>query len=216
MVITNRVIQRAFPIGDKRRIQLPKFRGPEGVGSWRMICPRETVRSYDPLNPTTGGFATDEDGFYPIQAVFVGCVALQGPGYGPWPVYENDGLSRCAIYLDSVVTPFDLNLGPLTMEWRVKCSAASVSNLLKSGSISFASQDLAGTTITKTGLIVDVSGPLGNQFELWARILPTNGQMFPMEVSLQFIVDRLGDRGGAILGAISGGGELPTLNMSDT
>lgn len=208
---TGRNVQQTFPMGDKRRIQLPRFRGPEGLGSWRVVCPRQRVRPTDPNDLQSG---SDENGYWPIQAVFVGCESYQPGGYGSWPVYENDCLSRASIILDSVwtVDGEDLTI-PLTMAWQIKSAAAGVPTVLKSGTISFAKGDFNGTTLGKTGLIAYVSAPLGNEFQLWAKTIPDNsGILRPLDVSLQFAVDRLGDRVGSFLGRIANGGELPTLN----
>lgn len=199
-----------FPTGDLRRIQLPNFRGPEGLGSWRLICPRQKVRIWDPSHTVDGA---DPDGFWPVQAVFVGCEACSlGSLVTNFPAYKNDGLSRCAIYLDAVFTgDGSMITNDVIMEYRIKVSAACVPEILQEGTITFTSADYSGQTINKAGLIGSVSGIIGNQFEFWAKIDAGVGAK-EIVLSLQFIVDRIGDRLEGYQGVIAGGpGGLPLV-----
>lgn len=203
-----------FPQGDSRRIQLPNFRGPEGLGSWRVVCPRQPVPVYDSADPSA---RADRDGLFPIQAVFVGCQAIRGAGCSAWPVFMNDCLARCAITLDGawVMEDYDFNTS-LQFNWAIKQASASVSSPpLRSGTILFSKTDVStgGQVIGMLGLIVAVNAPLCNQFELWGSIQKNQGLPTPaMSMSLQFAVDRLGGDYSAFVGESSGGGELPEAN----
>ena len=213
-----------FPQGDTRRIQLPDPLGPEEVGSWRTSCPRQTIR-LQALNDDTS--ATDALGFYPIQAVYLGCKTRRPTSCNGYPSFQNDGLARCAVWLNVVAVAKDpsnpqaiIPTGGQDIGFVIKVSSNCVPEPLLSGVIHLPAQTRPGDPIPVMGLIGMVSGVLGNQFEFWAKVLrneePQNPAV-PVEVSLQLDVDRLGDRMGALLGTVAGGspsGILPIVNGS--
>lgn len=202
-----------FPQGDPRRVQLPRFRGPEGLGVWREVCPSQRVPVWNAAQPVAGA---DTDGYFPIQAVFGYPDCAVGDACSKYIAYANDSFSRCAIYLTSVSLDSGGIIGatPIGMDWQIRASAASIGETLLTGTIVFLKNDYAGTTLQRTGLIAQVSGILGNQYELWGRVVYNEGNGLPLRVTTEFVVDRLGDRFGAYLGAINngGGGGLPLLN----
>lgn len=212
MVTPNATI---FPQGDLRRIRLPPFIGPEGLGSWHVAAPPQTVRVWNPAAPQEGA---DVDGYWPIQAVFI-CAQPTNLGNGcqGFLAYRNDLLSRCALsigragLLDGTV----IGASPQHLDFKIKGSTGNLGSNLMLGSITFTKNDYAqGGTLQKVGLIGQVKGILFNQFELWARIRFDTGHGLPMTVAVTFAVDRIGDKLEAYSGDItdSPSGGLPIVH----
>jgi hypothetical protein len=204
-----------FPQGDSRRIKLPNFRGPEGLGSWRVPCPRQHVPVFDETNPVGGA---DDNGLFPIQAVYVGCnaITLASQGCARYQVFENDCLSRCTIYLDAIGIRDNYDFAtPMVVNWAIKQSASGVSELLLSGSLTFAKGSFVGTVIGPVGEVASVNAPLCNQFEFWASVeaASVSGIDHGVMVAMQFAVDRVEGDFNAYLGQIAGGTGLPIVNQ---
>lgn len=208
-------ILRRFPPDPTKRIRLPNFPGPEGLGSWRLpACLPQNVPLWDPSDPR-GGF--DADGYWPVQAVYLDCNARQVkcPGCS-YEAYLNDGLSRCTVWLESVEfqPPFPV-AGGTPLDFVVKVSDHNFPQGLAIGTIIIPQPTTFGDPVTTLGLMASVSGVLGSQFELWARVPvaidtpPRN----PLTIKVAFVVDRIGDRLGAFYGNFVTGGsaQLPKI-----
>lgn len=203
-----------FPCNGPQRIRLPVpvlCAVPPANGqvpSWRVIFGRELV----PVLSEANQAAADEEGYFPINAVFLAAIPCTPVGCEDSKIFIDDGLSRCTYTLNEATFrgPVATPALPQTMDFKAKISSDSIGTNLFHGSVGIdtSKSDPSNTRSITSGILVHVSGVLGTQFELWARI--RNGQTpMPVEVRIQMIVDRLGGAPFAIPGNIAGGPDLP-------
>lgn len=195
-----------FPRELNRLIQLPGAPGPEGLASWRVAFGQFPI----PLLTTESLGAADDDGYYPICAVFLGSPGCPAPGCRDVYVYVNDGLARCAVW----VTQFILETNPapagnVVIQWRVKQALGAANTPVASATSTITFPN--GTTARESGLVVEVDGALCNQFEVWARVNPLLGASAQLRATIEMIVDRLPGRLAVFPspGPLGGGPPLP-------
>ncbi len=200
-----------FPCNGPQRVTLPLTipSGPKGgqipaeSPSWRVIFPREEIKVL--MDSTAQG--ADSDGLFPINAVYLHACGCRVEGCEDVFVFVNDGISRCSVWLNfvEVIPPTGTPPTNQVVNWSIKGAADAINSPLLHGQIQVPA--LASNT---KGLIAEVSGILCTQFEFWASV-STVGVPSPMPVNvrLQFIVDRLGSQIASYLGPVAGGKDLP-------
>lgn len=212
-----------FPCNGPQRILLPPPRGlgPGDVPSWRVVFPRERV-GISELGSFTPPGGTDDDGFYPINAAFLAAPGCKIPGCQDATVFVDDGLSRCSVFLNQafVIAPAGQAPQDQLLDFKVRVAADNIGSTVMHasvqltfpgpGGLGFGAQDPQAPPLPR-GLLATVSGVLCTQFEFWARVRVQNfGTPMPVDVRLQFVMDRLGGQFAAYRGAACvGGGDLP-------
>lgn len=204
----------AFPQnGALRRIQLPGFQGDEGLGSWTITGPPQTVPVWDPANPIDGA---DANGLFPIQSVYLGICGrvVLGPGCGGYEALRNIMLSRCSCWLANVLTADGtVPAAGIAVNWAIKESSFGASEQLLAGQFTFNPATYNGTLGGLNALLGHVSGILGNQYEFWASVASNGGSGVPLLLSVQMDVDRMCGALAAYRGSNSGGSVgLPVVN----
>jgi hypothetical protein len=204
----------AFPNDPMKRVRLPRYPGPEGLGTWRFAsCLDQTVPISNPAAPGGTTDFADADGYFPVEAVYLECLAVQQPLCGAKvnPAFLNDGISRASVWLDQVrSTDGNPIANAQAIDFRVKFSDLVMPEVVAQGTI-VVPQDTP-QRITPYGLIVTTSGgAIAPQVELWARVrLQEAPVAIPLVVRVAFTVDRNGDQMHNFLGRIAGGpGFLP-------
>lgn len=190
----------------------------------RVLLPLPTTACCDPVYdvifartriPVFMGIGGDGAGYFPINAAGLNPPPVPGGTSGGSIVYVNGLLSRCAVYLNhvwftdtTVVTPAT----EVTVEYRIKVSAYGATSTVFHERIGVTPDpnNLSGPAIN-SGLLCEVGGVLCQQFEFWAFVAEF-GDDQPLDVQLQFCMDRSGTPAFAYDGPASiGGGELPVL-----
>lgn len=211
-----------FPKDSSRYVQLPipeqlPCPGPPGsTPGYDVVFPSADI---DVFIADRNADAADAGGFFPVVAAYLNPPGIQGPPCeGVATIYVDGLLSRCAVYLNRVefLDPTQNPLGPCLVDYRIKVAGYGISSTLYQGSFLALADpvDPRGQQVSPRGLLAEVSGVLGTQFELWARVNAdaegTNPQ--GVRVRIQFAMDRLGSAAFAYPGDASvGGGGLPVL-----
>lgn len=203
-----------FPCNSPQRIRLPV---PEvstrtfthgDVPCWRVIFGKELV----PVFTTANAEAADDEGYFPINAVYLLAIPCTPQGCDDSKIFINDGIARCTIALNesTIIAPPGTAVQPQTIDYKVKLSVDAIGTNLFHGSVGIntSKSDPLDQRSSTSGVLVHVSGILGTQFELWARVRNIQAPM-PVEVRIQMIVDRLGGAPFAQPGTIAGGPDLP-------
>lgn len=193
-----------FPASSPQRIKLP-LPPPAQLPSWRVLFSRETVE----VATANSAQGADSEGYFPVNAAY-----LEAQGCRPGlcldaTVFQDDGLSRCALYLnEGVVTPNEPNevATPQLVLYKIKVSIEGIGATLFKGGFLVGFQSNIG--IPKRGFIAEVSGVLGTQFEVWAKVSDGLSAQ-PVKVRFQMILDRLGSAPFAYPGIPAGGDVLP-------
>lgn len=203
-----------FPCNGPQRIRLPV---PElcavppangQVPSWRVIFGKELVPVFNNANLE----AADDDGYFPINAVYLCAHPCTPVGCEDSKIFIDDGLDRCTTALNeaTIINPPGTFINPQTIEYKIKGSMDGIGTNLFFGSVGINTSkiDPLDPRSTTQGILIHVSGILVTQFEVWMRVV--NGpSAVPVEVRLQMIVDRLGGAPFGQPGTISGGIPLP-------
>ena len=182
-----------FPGGSPQLIMLPAPDRTEGVQSWRVLPPAQTIPSLDLSQPISNASS-----FEPIVGVYIDCSRTGNDGYqaGSYPVNVRDAMSRVAIYLTHLAPAFNDKtavglvppVAPPDFDLQLRAAGGSISETVAQ----FQVKGL--TTFKENGLLLIVTGYLCSQWELWGRVPPKNGQrQFPVSIKVQFITDRLGN-----------------------
>lgn len=192
-----------FPANAPQRIKLPLPKNEGSLPSWRVNFSREVV----PVDGANAGGA-DSEGYYPIDAVFLEACGCRPSVCQDATVFVDDGLSRSSWYLnEGVVVPDAPNEIPTTqlVLYKIKVSIEGIGATLFKGGFLVVPQ---ATNSPKRGFIATVSGVLGTQFEIWAKVA-AGGSSQPVRVRFEVIVDRLGTAPFAYPGIPAGGDVLP-------
>lgn len=192
-----------FPCNGPQRIQLPcpPVGGTQdSVQCYRVIFPRERIPVLEPGNTALAN-AADDEGYFPINALFLCAPGCKPAACEDATIFINDGLSRCSFFLNTAFVDGQVPTTALLVEYVIKVAAAGINSPVFHGFFVVSGQT------PRSGLICSVLAPLCTQFEFWARV--ALGGPADLDVRLQMITDRLSGAFMAYLGPLSGGGNLP-------
>lgn len=200
-----------FPQGAPHRIAMPvpEYLSPLNgqVPSWRVLFTKEVV----PVFTVDNAEAADDEGYFPISAAYLCATGCRPTACEDAIVFIDDGISRCALYLnEATIKPAnssDVQTAQL-VEFKLKVSIEGIGGTLFHGSFLVKPVPGLNTRSTLRGLLAEVSGILGTQFEVWARVKSIINPQ-PVEVRFQMIMDRLGGAAFAYPGDTAGGHDLP-------
>lgn len=203
-----------FPCNGPQRIRLPV---PElcaippangQIPSWRVIFGKELV----PVLNGANAAAADNEGYFPINAVFLLANPCTPVGCEDSKIFIDDGMSRCSVAINeaTIIGPSGIQVVPQTIDYKIRASMDGIGTNLFHGTVGINTSkiDPLDQRSSTQGILVHVSGILCTQFEVWMRVVDFAGAM-PVEVRLQMIVDRLGGMAFAQPGSIAGGPDLP-------
>ncbi len=206
---------KTFPCNSPQRIRLPvpqyaAIPPANGqINSWRVIFGKEIVQVL--TNADAQG--ADPDGYFPINAVYLLAVPCTPIGCIDSKIFIDDGISRCTVTLNeaTILAPAGSSPFPQTMDFKIRLASDAIGTDLFHGTVGINTSkvDPQNPRSETFGVLAHVSGILGTQFELWARIDPSVQIPMPVEVRIQMIVDRLGTFPFAQPGNIAGGIDLP-------
>jgi hypothetical protein len=202
-----------FPCNGPQRIYLP----PPPVGGtfdsvpcYRIVFPRQKVPILnDNIPPEDQG--ADDQGYFPINAMFVAAVPCRPALCEDACLFLNEGLARWSIYLNKVI-PTSTTTFPaqLTIDFEFKIACAAINDPIFTATVVVTSAKGPNNIDKIQGRIATLSGPLGTQVEAWARVRAGDGAQ-PVYIRLQIIADRLGGQFAGNLGRIAGGAGLPIV-----
>lgn len=202
-----------FPCNGPQRILLPL---PEKttpllgqVPSWRVIFTREEI----PVLSDDNQAGADAEGYFPIVAAYLQANGCRASLCEDATIFVDDCMSRCSIWMNEVdvLPPTGSQAQTQHLDFKVKAASDDINTTLFHGSVTVTIDNTDPFNRSRVrGMMVQVSGVLCTQFELWARVPAGVGAM-PLSARFQFDMDRIGSQLAAYKGTIAGGGDLPTF-----
>ena len=164
-----------FPITGGPLMTVPTCDGPE-FASYHLAVTQTTI----PI--VTPDVAKPNMGWFPVFAVRVEDKALSVLAANKSPIWVNSELTRMAVMLTRMVN-VDAAVNPPDVQYQVRVSLGCTPEVVAQGTIHI--KDFG-----QIGLIAQVGGYIGTQYEFWARVPSTQVAPARVALGLDVIVDR--------------------------